>query len=370
MPTPRIKLSPIKRSLPEPIRPVLNSPAPAAPASVVSQTPWRGVPVPPKKGSTAPFDPPAPFVAPAAYQPPASGGTIEPFASAASVEGPALAESHTSVEPAPALDTPEAPVVTLADEATSALAPLATAPDSAEAKSGSLAAAALSLSRAQGTGTRVPAGTTAVAAASSASPAGENTVDGSGALLTASSQPAQIRAAGIFLKWAMFGLIGIAIAFALIRFVIPFLQELRHPSTPGAAAKDAPTAVRMLQQTREVVAKNDANAAYLNEIAATVEPKPVASPPAPAPVAAPVVAPVATPATAAADTASYQAAIDRMKVDSVVSGAAARAMIDGRLFRLGDIVDRRLGLRFTSVDVDAHTVLFTNADNVVFKKYY
>lgn len=368
MTAPRIKLSPIKRSLPEAILPVLNAPAPTAPATAVSPTPWRGVPVPAKRGSTAPFDPPQPFVAPEAYQPPSLAQTTEPSAVAA----PDVSTADT----VPAPDSPRVPAVPMAGE--SPAAPIAPspviAPQAAEpATSGSFAAAALSLSRAKGIGTVVPAGLPASAAVTP-TPAVEGSVDGSGALLTESSQPAQIRAAGVFLKWTLFGLIGLAVAFALIRFVIPFVHELRNPGGREAIAdKDAPSAVRMIQQTREVVAKNDANAAYLNEIAAAAEDKPVASKPAPVPAPvspAAVVAPATAAVPAANDLARYNDAIERMKVDSVVSGAAARAMIDGRLVRLGDIVDRRLGLRFTAVDVEAHTVLFTNADNVVFKKYY
>jgi hypothetical protein len=54
----------------------------------------------------------------------------------------------------------------------------------------------------------------------------------------------------------------------------------------------------------------------------------------------------------------------------VVSGATSRAYIDGRFVKQGEIINRALGLRFAGVDAEAHMLLFTNADNVTFRKRY
>ena len=66
----------------------------------------------------------------------------------------------------------------------------------------------------------------------------------------------------------------------------------------------------------------------------------------------------------------FHAAVAQLKVDGVVSGATSRAYIDGRFVKQGEIINRALGLRFAGVDADAHMLLFTNADNVTFRKRY
>ncbi len=382
MPAPRIKLSPIKRSLPEPILPVLNSPAPAA-APVTTTPAWQGVPVPSKKkASPAPLDPPAPVEAQVSVQAPGVGATAESsLAAPEAVAGPAVEE------PTVPDGVLAAPVETaaLALEGTAVAAVPVVAGAAVPAAPVSHTAAALSISRANGIGTLVPVGSPSAgtpaggivplvavaggAASASGGAAPVGTVDGSGALLAASNQPGKIRATAVFIKWGAFVVATLVVAFVLVRFLVPFVTELKNPTPKGTPIdKDAPTAVKMIQQTRAIVEKGNANAAYLNEIAAAAETKPVVVPaavPAPAPVAPPK--PVVAQPT---DNTRFTLAIDRLKVDSVVSGDAPRAMIDGRLIRKGDIVNRTLGLRFAGVDVESHTVLFTNADNVVFKKYY
>jgi hypothetical protein len=214
----------------------------------------------------------------------------------------------------------------------------------------------------------------AVVAAPAGSPAALTDEPASEAILKHSSAPALIRSSSMVFKWSVIAAMLLGVAFLAIRFLVPFFTELKKPKSAVVVVdKEASFAVKALQQTRQVAAKSDANVAYLHEVVATIEPRP-----AEVKAAAPSAASMPPAASAAAsagrgsmpDLSRFQEAIARLKVESVVTGAVARAMIDGRFVKQGDIIDRNLGLRFTGVDPDEHVLLFTNADNVVFKKHY
>jgi hypothetical protein len=184
-----------------------------------------------------------------------------------------------------------------------------------------------------------------------------------------SAKPEVIRSAGVLIKWGAITAGALVVAFISMRFLVPFLQELNHPSKPAAGVdKNASTAVQMLQQTRQAVAKNDAKVDALNEVVAVVENKPVVTPPpSPAPV---VRAPVPIPAPTKVDLSQFQAAVDQLKVDAVTVGDSPRALIGGRFFKAGDLIDRKLGLKFIGANATEHTLLFSNLDNAVFRKHY
>ena len=189
------------------------------------------------------------------------------------------------------------------------------------------------------------------------------------ALLDPSSAPAMIRASGLLLKWGVLAAVLLAIGFIAMRFLVPFLNELRQPGKTNAIAdKNAPTAVRVIQQTRAVVAKNDAKVTYLNEIVSAAEQKPVVTPP---PVLPPEARPAA-PVVVGSDAylAPYQEAVARFTLGGVFDGSPPVVYLNGRIVKYAEIIDRNLGLRFIGVDVENKAVLFTNADNVTFRKYY
>lgn len=196
------------------------------------------------------------------------------------------------------------------------------------------------------------------------------------AILKQSSAPALIRAFSLIFKWGALAAVLFGIGFLALKFLVPFLDELRNPGrTDAIANKDAPTAVRVLQQTRQVVAKNDAKVDYLNNVVAAidgsaVEPKAAPAKAAAAVPAAPVVAAKAPAVRASSDLNPFQDAVSRLTVGGVFDGPEPRAYLDGRLVKYGEIIDRSLGLRFVGVDPNQHAVLFTNADNVTFRKHF
>jgi hypothetical protein len=209
----------------------------------------------------------------------------------------------------------------------------------------------------------------AIAARPASAPAAQVDEPVSTGLMTASAAPSRIRASSVMVKWSAIAAMLLLVAFAAMKFLLPVVIEMRREKVANPVAdKSAPTAVRAIQVTRQVVAKNDANVAYLGEVVSAVENKPVEVKPVPAP--APVAAPRPPPPPPPSDLSRFHAAVAQLKVDGVVSGATSRAYIDGRFVKQGEIINRALGLRFAGVDAEAHMLLFTNADNVTFRKRY
>lgn len=96
----------------------------------------------------------------------------------------------------------------------------------------------------------------------------------------------------------------------------------------------------------------------------------------PVPTAAPTAAPVVVVAQAPAPTAAPKPAVSRVdQIQSVidhyhVSGvrAGSKALIDGHIFKVNDVLDKALGLKLTAVDDDHLT--FTDASGETFVKNF
>ncbi len=169
------------------------------------------------------------------------------------------------------------------------------------------------------------------------------------------------------------GLVTVLLLGGIIYFarswVVPVAEELLHPGAKNMLHdKGAPTAVRVLQQTRSVVAQNNARVDAVNAIVNGEEARtPAATPAPPKPVA---VAPAPGRLPAPPSTETYQEAVDQLKVTGVFDGDNPRVYLNGLIVQYGQIVDRTLGLRFIGIDTADHAVVFSNADNAQFKKHY
>lgn len=158
-------------------------------------------------------------------------------------------------------------------------------------------------------------------------------------------------------------------AYFTIRNVYPVLRELAKPgSTNAAKGADAPLGVKVLQQTRSVVAKNDANVANLNAIINGEFPQDnVPLPTLPAPPVAPK--PAAKP-EARLNLDAMTNAIDALKINGVVGGKKPRIIVDGVLLGIGSVVDHSLGLKFVGLDESKHVIYLANNQETIFPRSY
>lgn len=279
---------------------------------------------------------------------------------------PRIRLSPIKLAPAPAIVpivNPDAPAVvaplestTVALPAVSAVTPMSVAPPVAATPEAANSPAPVA----------APLPALAIAARPATAPAAQADEPVPTGLMTASAAPSRIRASSMMIKWGAIAAAVLLVTFAAMKFLLPVVVEMRREKIANPVAdKSAPTAVRAIQATRHVVAKHDANVAYLGEVVSAVENKPVEVKPVPAPAPVPVV-----PTPPPSDLSRFHAAVAQLKVDSVVGGATPRAYIDGRFVKQGEIIHRALGLRFVGVDAVEHMLLFTNADNVTFRKRY
>jgi hypothetical protein len=150
------------------------------------------------------------------------------------------------------------------------------------------------------------------------------------------------------------------------------------PASPTSQQAPAPRIVVQAPVIAVSVPREKAPAAIAAPVAV---PTPTAVPsPTPTPVAvvqaqAPAPAPVAqgAPAPAAAATQGHadviQGVIDAYHISGVrMAGAGSKALVDGRVYKLNDIVDKTLGLRLVKVDDDHLT--FTDRDGNTFVKSF
>lgn len=153
-----------------------------------------------------------------------------------------------------------------------------------------------------------------------------------------------------------------------IKFAYPVLRELVHPS--GATAlhdPNASTGVKVLQQTRQVVAKNNANVEYLNSLIGEVESQPIPDLPASPEPIKPV---VKHEPMIQINFKALSASIDQLQINGVIGGQDPRIMVNGMIVTPGGIIDPKLGVKFVGVNEENHVILLEDCNCVVFTKPY
>jgi pyruvate/2-oxoglutarate dehydrogenase complex dihydrolipoamide acyltransferase (E2) component len=119
-------------------------------------------------------------------------------------------------------------------------------------------------------------------------------------------------------------------------------------ATPGASAQVAVRVPETIPQAAATAGAGASQAPTQNPPPAAVAPAPVATP---VPVAA--TAPTPTPAVIQSLGERVQAVIDHIQISGVrYSGADSKAIIDGHIYRVNDLLDRTLGIRLSKFDPD------------------
>jgi hypothetical protein len=59
-----------------------------------------------------------------------------------------------------------------------------------------------------------------------------------------------------------------------------------------------------------------------------------------------------------------------MRVNGVFQGENARAMINGKMYQLGEVVDTQLGITFFKIDVDAKQLIFRDESGAIMPRRY
>ena len=154
------------------------------------------------------------------------------------------------------------------------------------------------------------------------------------------------------------------------------------PAAPGTPAAKAPgglpgaiAAAKNAEQARvdALSSGNDASDTAKAAGAAATAAKPAA--PAGPIEGATTIAPgvkATTDDVEAASTASvaFRSFVDDVKIGGVFQGSAPRALINGRIVRLGQTVDPGLGIVFSRLDTDEKLVVFTDPTGAVVSKKY
>ena len=68
--------------------------------------------------------------------------------------------------------------------------------------------------------------------------------------------------------------------------------------------------------------------------------------------------------------AAFRQFVINMRVSGVFQGENARAMLNGKMYQLGDIVDGRLSITFFKIDVDSKQLIFRDASGAIMPRRY
>jgi hypothetical protein len=85
---------------------------------------------------------------------------------------------------------------------------------------------------------------------------------------------------------------------------------------------------------------------------------------------APVPVRVAPSGPSAATVAAFRAWVDGVQISGVVSGRSPRAIINGRLVKMGDVIEPNQGIVFDGVDSERKEVVFRTNNGLIGGKGY
>jgi hypothetical protein len=184
------------------------------------------------------------------------------------------------------------------------------------------------------------------------------------------SQPLSVPTFVRFFKVCIAAVVVLACAYFSVKSAYPFLMELARPGSMKAVpSKDVPTSVKILQQTRDVVAKSNANVDHLNAIIG--EPLGAALPDAPplAPLPPPPALPAPKPKPQVRLERLTGRVLDELHISGVLGGKNPRIMVDGVMIYIGGTVDMKRRLRFIAIDETRRVIVLGNGFETIEKAY-
>ncbi|MBC8039446.1 MAG: hypothetical protein H7Y06_02795 [Opitutaceae bacterium] len=174
-----------------------------------------------------------------------------------------------------------------------------------------------------------------------------------------------------FFKVCIAAVIVMASCYFGVKSAYPFLKELSHPGST-ATSKDSPASVKLLQQTRGVVAKNNANVDNLNALIEESVGGNYAASNTLAMPALPTPPPQAKPKPSQPQVRLERLAgviLDDLHVSSVLGGRNPQITINGLIVSLGDVADAKRRLRFESLDEKRRVIVLGNGQETIEKPY-
>lgn len=147
--------------------------------------------------------------------------------------------------------------------------------------------------------------------------------------------------------------------------------QLRLVDNPVSAAGKAVARARDLVASRERFDKEQGVERILDDTPDTVPGNPSANavsivqPPKPVPAPAPVPEPPPVPPSDA-----FRQFVASMRVSGVFQGENARAMLNGKMYSLGDVVDTKLDIVFYKIDVEAKQLIFRDDSGAIMPRRY
>jgi len=152
-------------------------------------------------------------------------------------------------------------------------------------------------------------------------------------------------------------------------------DDAAKPITPVVVENPQSLAGKAVAKAQNAVAAHDAALVEpVNDVLAPSTATPsVGAGPAPAPVEAkPAPTPVAVrPVESRPEPGpGFKAFVVNLKINGVFQGENARAMLNGKMYRLGEVVDAKLGIVFLRVEPEDKRIVFEDAKGAIMSRRY
>uniref|UniRef100_UPI0040498566 hypothetical protein n=1 Tax=Cephaloticoccus sp. TaxID=1985742 RepID=UPI0040498566 len=150
---------------------------------------------------------------------------------------------------------------------------------------------------------------------------------------------------------------------------------------PVAPAEPASLAGKLVEKAKDVAAEHDAGLADpvaeviepeegIQFIPATAAEEEKVSTTSQSQISANITATVTTVVEAAEASAEFNSHVAGLSITGVFQGKPARALINGRLFNEGDVVDISLGITFDHVESETRSIIFRDTTGATVKRKY
>lgn len=153
----------------------------------------------------------------------------------------------------------------------------------------------------------------------------------------------------------------------------PPAAESSQPANPVVADTPQSMPGQLVAQAQDAVKAHDAALTQpTNDVLnSTVSAPPPTATVVPAPVEMkPVPAPEPVAAARPEPSANFKAFVVNLKINGVFQGENSRAMLNGKMYRLGEVVDAKLGIVFLRLEPEGKRIVFEDSKGAIMSRRY
>lgn len=146
---------------------------------------------------------------------------------------------------------------------------------------------------------------------------------------------------------------------------------LNRPQPPPAAPASPASSANAIERAREAAVAHDANVSAIDDVSRSAENHPApATEPAVTETPPAVAEPPLPEVLRIEPTQEFRDFVASLKVNGVFQGEPARALLNGKMYGVGQLVEPSLGITFVGVETDTKDLVFEDIRGAIVKRHY